>query len=99
VTSRRIGIDFDRFDLRRRPPATRPPTLLVHSSGDTAVPVAASRELAAAAPELDWPMRYLEVPDVEHTASWNADPAVYERAVTSFLAEVLDRKESRGAGR
>jgi pimeloyl-ACP methyl ester carboxylesterase len=89
VTSRRIGIDFDRFDLRRHPPATRPPTLVIHSAGDTAVPVSASRALAAAAPELDWPMRYLEVPDVEHTASWNADPRAYERAVTSFLREVL----------
>ena len=89
VTSRRIGIDFDRFDLLRRPPAVRPPTLLVHSSGDTAVPVSASRALAAAAPALGWPLRYLEVPTVEHTASWNADPATYERAVTSFLASVL----------
>jgi hypothetical protein len=34
-------------------------------------------------------MRYLEVPVVEHTASWNADPAAYERAITSFLDEVL----------
>ncbi len=84
VTSRRIGIDFDRFDLLRRPPAVRPPTLLVHSTGDTAVPVAASRALAAAAPALGWPLRYLEVPAVEHTASWNADPAAYERAVTSL---------------
>jgi hypothetical protein len=89
VASRRIGIDFDRFDMRRRPPAVRPPTLVVHSSGDTAVPVAASRALVAAAPALGWPMRYLEVADIEHTASWNADPAAYEQAVTSFLAEVL----------
>jgi dienelactone hydrolase len=89
VTSRRIGIDFDRFDLLRHPPAVRPPTLLVHSAGDTAVPVAASRTLAAAAATLEWPLRYLEVPVVEHTASWNADPAAYERAVTSFLDEVL----------
>jgi uncharacterized protein len=89
VTSRRIGIDFDRFDLRRNPPAVRPPTLLVHSTGDTAVPVAASRALAFAAPALDWPLRYLEVPVVEHTASWNADPAAYEHAVTSYLDEVL----------
>jgi hypothetical protein len=29
-TRRRIGIDFDRFDLRRRPPAVRPPTLMIH---------------------------------------------------------------------
>jgi fermentation-respiration switch protein FrsA (DUF1100 family) len=89
VASRRIGIDFDRFDLRRHPPTVRPPTLVVHSTGDTAVPASASRALVAAAPELSWPMRYLEVPDVEHTASWNADPAAYERAVTSFLDEVL----------
>jgi hypothetical protein len=34
-------------------------------------------------------MRFLEVPVVEHTGSWNADPAAYERAVTSFLADVL----------
>ncbi|OLT11944.1 peptidase [Pseudonocardia sp. CNS-139] len=89
VTSRRIGIDFDRFDLRRNPPARRPPTLVVHSTGDTAVPVAASRALVAAAPRLGWPMRYMEVPDAEHTASWNADPAAYEQAVTGFLADVL----------
>lgn len=89
VTSRRIGIDFDRFDLRRNPPAWRPPTFVVHSAGDTAVPVATSRALAAAAPGLGWPMRYLEVPLAEHTASWNADPVAYERAVTSFLDEVL----------
>jgi hypothetical protein len=34
-------------------------------------------------------MRYLEVPAVEHTAAWNADPEAYERAVTTFLTEVL----------
>jgi dienelactone hydrolase len=89
VTSRRIGIDFDRFDLVRNPPAVRPPTLVVHSAGDTAVPVTASRVLAAASPALGWPLRYLEVPVVEHTASWNADPAAYQHAVTSFLDEVL----------
>lgn len=89
ITSRRIGIDFDRFDLRRHPPAVRPPTLLVHTTEDTAVPVAPSRALAAAAEGLDWPMTYLEVPGAEHTGAWNADPASYERAVTQFLVEVL----------
>jgi dipeptidyl aminopeptidase/acylaminoacyl peptidase len=91
VTSRRIRIDFDRFDLRRNPPAVRPPTFIVHSVEDTAVPIAATRALVADAPRLDWPIRLLEVPDVEHTASWNADPAAYERAVTGFLAEALAR--------
>lgn len=89
VTRRRIGIDFDHFDLRRRPPAVRPPTLVVHSAPDTAVPVRASRALAAAAAGLDWPMRYVEVAGVEHTASWNADPAAYESLVSGFLGEVL----------
>lgn len=89
ATSRRIGIDFDRFDLRRRPPAVRPPTLIVHSGGDTAVPAGPSRALAAVAPAMGWPMTYLEVPDVEHTGSWNADPDAYERAVTTFLEPVL----------
>jgi hypothetical protein len=98
VTSRRIGIDFDRFDLLRNPPTVRPPTLVVHSAGDTAVPVAGSRALTAAGPTLGWPLRYLEVPVVEHTASWNADPAAYERAVISFLAEVLDGRLDGRAG-
>ena len=89
ATRRRIGIDFDRFDLLRRPPAVRPPTLLVHSGGDTVVPVGPSRALATAGPALGWPIRYLEVPGAEHTGSWNADPAGYERAVLEFLTEVL----------
>lgn len=86
VTSRRIGIDFDRFDLRTHPPAVRPPTLLLHTDADTAVPVAPSRDLARLAPELDWPLRYVEVAGTEHTGAWNADPAAYEAAVREFLA-------------
>lgn len=88
-TARRIGIDFDRFDLLRRPPAVRPPTLILHSDIDSAVPVSVSRELAAAAAGLDWPVRYVEVAGVEHTGSWNADPHAYEEAVTGFLRETL----------
>ncbi|MCY7343914.1 MAG: alpha/beta fold hydrolase [Pseudonocardia sp.] len=89
ITSRRIGIEFDRFDLVRRPPAVRPPTLLVHGTIDTAVPVGPSRDLAAAAPALGWQIRFIEMPDVEHTGAWNADPAAYEGAVRTFLTEVL----------
>jgi fermentation-respiration switch protein FrsA (DUF1100 family) len=61
----------------------------VHSTEDTAVPVDASRALAAVASSLDWPIEYLEVPDVEHTAAWNADPEAYQRAVVAFLERVL----------
>ncbi len=85
----RIGIDFDRFNLLVHPPSVRPPTLMIHTAGDSAVPVQPTRALAAAAPALSWPMTYVEVPDAEHTAAWNADPAAYEDAVTRFLRAVL----------
>jgi hypothetical protein len=87
ITRRRIGIDFDQFDLVRHPPARRPPTLLFHGDADTAVPVATSRALAAEAPRLGWPLHYVEVPGAEHTANWNVDPARYESAVAQFLTE------------
>ena len=84
---RRIGIDFDRFDLIAHPPAVRPPTLVIHTTGDSAVPVAAQpRARRRRPPRWAGRSRYLEVPDVEHTAAWNADPAAYEDAVTRFLA-------------
>jgi dipeptidyl aminopeptidase/acylaminoacyl peptidase len=84
-TKARIGLDFDRFDLRRRPPAVRPPTLLFHGALDSSVPVGPARALAGAAAELRWPLRYVEAPGAEHTATWNADPARYERALAEFL--------------
>ncbi|ANY09970.1 peptidase [Pseudonocardia sp. HH130630-07] len=88
-TEHRIGIDLDRFDLVRNPPAVRPPTLVLHSDADSAVPVSLSRDLAVAAPALDWPVTYRETAGTEHTASWNADPDGYEAAVTGFLRGVL----------
>jgi dipeptidyl aminopeptidase/acylaminoacyl peptidase len=81
----RIGIDFDRFDLIRRPPMRRPPTLLVHGSEDVDVPPTQSRQLYASADTLDWPLRYLEIPGAEHTGAWNVDPARYEAAIAQFL--------------
>jgi alpha-beta hydrolase superfamily lysophospholipase len=87
VTRLRIGIDFGRFDLVRRPPARRPPTLLFHGDADTAVPVGPSRALAAEAARLGWPLRYVEVAGAEHTAPWNVDRRRYESAVAEFLTE------------
>lgn len=98
ITRRRVGIDFDRFDLVARPPAVRPPTLMLHSTMDTAVPPGPSRALAAAAPALGWDLRYVEIAGVEHTASWNADPRAYEQAVTSFLGAVLGTQPAPGPG-
>lgn len=93
ITSWRIGIDFDRFDLVRRPPAVRPPTLVFHGATDTAVPVGPTRRLAAGAAAVGWPLRYLEVAGAEHTAAWNVDPEIYERVVRDFLTEHTHRRE------
>ncbi len=95
ATRLRIGIDFARFDLVRRPPATRPPTLLFHGTEDTAVPIGPARTLASAVHDstavrdsiTGWPLRYVEVPGAEHTAAWNVDPAGYEDELVRFLGE------------
>ena len=84
----RYGIrqfDFGRMELAEEPPAHKPPTLLFHGSADTTVPVQASRDLAAAAGGLGWPLTYVEVSGAEHTASWNVDPSGYERHLRDFL--------------
>ncbi|WP_245950233.1 alpha/beta hydrolase family protein [Saccharothrix carnea] len=88
VSDWRVDLEFSRFDLVASPPAHRPPTLLFHGGADGTVPVQASRDLAAAADRLDWPLRYVEVPAAEHTAAWNVDPESYDRALTDFLDSV-----------
>ncbi|WP_052406957.1 alpha/beta hydrolase family protein [Allokutzneria albata] len=85
ISGWRAGLDFDRFDLAQRPPATRPETLLLHGDADTSVPVSAARELAWAAGKLNWPLRYTEMPGAGHVALWNHDRASYERTVTDFI--------------
>lgn len=88
VSDWRADLEFSRFELAEHPPAHRPPTLLFHGGADGTVPVQASRDLAAAAPGLGWPMRYVEVPEAEHTAAWNTDPDAYERVLAEFLRSV-----------
>ncbi|MEU4741079.1 alpha/beta fold hydrolase [Actinosynnema sp. NPDC023658] len=88
VSDWRVDLDFDRFDLAAEPPARRPPTLLFHGGADGTVPVQASRDLAAAADRLDWPIRYVEVPEAEHTAAWNVDREAYEATLVDFLDSV-----------
>jgi alpha-beta hydrolase superfamily lysophospholipase len=88
VSGWRADLDFTRFDLIDHPPVVKPPTLLFHGSADSTVPVQASRDLAAAARRLNWPLQYVEVPGAEHTAEWNVDPAGYERNLDDFIARV-----------
>lgn len=95
VTRWRIGIDFDNFDVVRRPPSVRPPALVFHGDADTAVPVAPARALAATAERLGWELRYVEVAGAEHTAAWNVDPSGYEAALTEFLTAHAGRSIRR----
>jgi len=84
VTSWRIGIDFDRFDLIRNPPAVQPPTLMLHTLRDDVVSADATRELAAAG--LSWPLEYVEIDAVGHCV-W--DPEVTVWAMLRFLQKTL----------
>ncbi|WP_158895520.1 alpha/beta hydrolase family protein [Amycolatopsis anabasis] len=83
----RADVDFDRLKVVDNPPAAKPPTLLFHGAEDSTVPVRTSRDLAAAAPRLGWPVRYEEFPLAEHTGEWNTDRPRYESTLRTFLTQ------------
>jgi pimeloyl-ACP methyl ester carboxylesterase len=58
------------------------PVFLAHGTADTTTPIAVSDEVA----ERRGPSNttYLRVEGAEHTASWNTDPSVYDRALKRF---------------
>lgn len=89
VSDWRADIGFEKFDLVAHPPAVKPKTLIFHGNADGTVPVQGSRDLAAAAARLQWPIQYVEVPGADHTAAWNTDPAAYRRNVDDFLDGVI----------
>ncbi len=82
VVSRRVGIDFDRFDVPEQPGRVTLPTLLFHGTSDQTVPIGPSRQLARLRPQAVefHPVRY-----ADHTQAWNVDPGGYERILTTFL--------------
>ncbi|WNV82273.1 prolyl oligopeptidase family serine peptidase [Umezawaea sp. Da 62-37] len=89
VSDWRADIGFDQFDLIANPPRVKPSTLIFHGDADGTVPVQASRDLAAAAERLRWPLRYVEVRGADHTAEWNVDPGAYTRNLDDFLTTVI----------
>ena len=89
VSDWRADIGFEKFDLVEHPPATKPRTLVFHGNADGTVPVQGSRDLAAAASRLQWPLQYVEVPGADHTAAWNTDAAAYRRNLDDFLTAVI----------
>ncbi|MGZ3140867.1 alpha/beta hydrolase family protein [Lentzea chajnantorensis] len=89
VSGWRADLDFDRFDLVRNPPAVKPPTLVFHGTADGTVPAQSSRDLAAAAGGLGWPLRYVEIPGADHTSGWNVAPDTYRRELGDFLTSTI----------
>jgi pimeloyl-ACP methyl ester carboxylesterase len=63
------------------------PILVFHGSEDGDIPLATSRDLAAARPDL---VTLQEVPRAGHLGTWNVDPVAYEERFVDFLEEHAD---------
>ncbi|WP_049578494.1 alpha/beta hydrolase [Streptomyces sp. SBT349] len=90
VRAARGGFGLDPGD---RPPenplasrGTPLPVLVLHGPADTIAPWDASRALAARHPEA---VTLHSVPDAQHAALWNADPAAYEERLRHFLTPLM----------
>ena len=84
LASRLIGmpapLDFDHLEWGRSV-AMKPPTLVVHSTGDEEIPFELTREFATAHPNVT----LVETAAAPHGWEANVDPAVFESALTSWL--------------
>lgn len=87
LASWRAGIDRKRLDLLASAEEFAVPILLFHGERDATVPIASSRQLACARPDL---VTYVPVAHAAHGHAWNAAPDAYDRAVTAFLDRCLD---------
>lgn len=77
-------INLEDVDLVARANELEVPILLLHSIGDTIVPVGPSRNLAKALPDL---VRYEEFAGARHVRLWNREPQRWERVVGEWLDE------------
>lgn len=99
AVSARVDPDWDSLDALRHTGTFQLPTLLFHSDDDERVPIGDSEEFAAALPDY---VTFYRVADVGHTENWNADPALYEKRLASFLGPlfigITKRARSVGSG-
>ncbi|MDJ1370464.1 alpha/beta hydrolase family protein [Gulosibacter molinativorax] len=77
-------INLDEVDLVARAHEVDVPVLLLHSAGDTVVPVGPSRTLAKTIPEF---VEYEEFAGARHVRLWNREPQRWERVVGQWLDE------------
>ena len=86
LTSRRFDVDWEATDYLDDGASLTVPALIIHGEADDDVPIATSREFAAANPDN---VTLVEVPGATHIASWNAGPGTYESRLLDFLASHL----------
>lgn len=82
LVQRRVDVDFDELDQVAYAPKLTTPVLLFADRLDDATDYAVYEEFFAAAPS---DMITMVTTEAGHTASWNADPDVYDAAVAEFL--------------
>ncbi len=81
----RFGVDWDATGHLDEVEHLDVPVLILHGTADQDVPIATSRELAGARPDL---VTLVEVEGATHLASWNVDPTGYEDTMIGFLDRV-----------
>ncbi len=81
----RVDADWESLDALDHTDDLQLPILLFHGGEDDVVPIATSEDLAAELPR--W-VTYHRSPRAGHCQAWNVDPALYERRLTRFLADV-----------
>jgi uncharacterized protein len=78
----RYGVDLTKASPLSAVRAARTPILLIHGGQDTNIPIAQSRELAAANPK--W-VRLWEVPRATHVNAFGVEPERYIREVLGWF--------------
>jgi pimeloyl-ACP methyl ester carboxylesterase len=87
IVGRRFDLDWDELDYLGSTDELETPILVFHGSEDGDIPLATSRDLAAARPDL---VTLQEVPRAGHLGTWNVDPVAYEERFVDFLEEHAD---------
>jgi uncharacterized protein len=78
----RFDLEWSQVDYLREVGRLDVPILVFHGTEDDDIPLATSRKLADARPDL---VRLIEVEGAGHLGTWNVDPGSYERELTTFL--------------
>ncbi len=65
------------------------PLLLIHSSGDTLIPIAHSQQIAAEAQLYNVPVETYFIEEMEHCGAYGHDPEAYVRVISRFIARYL----------